>query len=65
MLSPQDIAEDHESQQEAYYRELRLDRLVKMYLHGMHSLKHFEHSSVGIALAEKMYALSPAHNANS
>ena len=48
-----------ESHQEAYYRELRLDRLTRMYLDGMHTFRGFEYSSVGIELAKKMSELSP------
>ncbi len=47
-----------ETQQEAYYRELRLERVIKQYLQGMHSSKGFQYSSIGLELAKKMDLLS-------
>lgn len=54
--------EPEETHQEAYYRELRLERYTRIYLDGMHRVKHFEHTAVGIELAKRMFELSP-HNA--
>lgn len=48
-----------ETHQEAYFRELRLARVTQQYLEGMHRITGFEHSSIGIALAKKMFSLSP------
>ena len=47
-----------ETQQDVYYAELRLKRLTHDYLNACHTLKHFEHGSVGIAMAGKMKRLS-------
>jgi len=46
-----------ETQQDAFYRELRLERVIKKYLQGMHRFKGFQYSSIGIALAKKMHSL--------
>ena len=40
--------------QELYYAELRLKRMTDSYLDACYVLKDFKHSSVGIALSEKM-----------
>lgn len=51
------MTKDGNYEQWLYYRELRLDRLRKMYMDGMWSLKGFDYSSTGIALAEQMREL--------
>ena len=57
-MTPPKKPEAKLTEQDKYYRELRRDRLVKMYLEGMHSVKYFEHSSVGIEMARRMNELS-------
>jgi len=42
------------TQQDIYYAELRLDKLIQEYLNACHRFKGFQHSSVGLALAKKM-----------
>jgi len=50
------------SAEEKYFTELRLDRCIKQYLLGMRTLRDFQHSSVGIALAKKMNHLQSTIN---
>jgi len=50
------------SQQELYYAELRLGRLMKQYTESAWYMKGFIHSSIGIALVEKMEKLDKLIN---
>ena len=45
------------TQQDLYYAELRLERITNEYLNACHRVKGFQHSSIGIAMEDKMNKL--------